>query len=638
MFAESLLKEKDNKILWFPVFIGTGILLFSLEHFTAAIILLMLIVASIILQNKNIYAITSLIILGFTAIFIRVSIIDTKFIDKTIYVNKAVATVREINQKISYKQIVLQDIKHYKLKSVSNIRIKAYKVDKNVKSGDIVSFSAKLTPPTAPVSPNAYDFANFAYFEKISAVGFATTPITLVQPSNKLILTSYIDSFRNYIALSLIKLMGKKTGNITAALIVGKRQGIDKKILEDIRNAGLAHLLAISGLHLTIVTSFFFLLSRKLFALSTHLATKYNTKKWAAIISISASFSYLTISGMSISAQRAFIMSSIILFAILIDRHSSTMRSITVAATIILVFEPESILKPSFQMSFAAVIGLCAFYESYKDKLNHSNMFYRTVTYFLTIVISSIIASLATTPYTIHHFNYFSLGGIISNLVAIPLTTIIILPFGIITTCLIPLHLSYLPALITSKAINILILISSKIGNMHYAFIPIHVFGNLSIIIITFGFLWLCLWQQRWRLFGIPTIIIGLIIGLNNKTPDILVNEKMVAVKGSDNNLYFLSRQRKNFVNRTWIAQNGQSDIYLYTEHKNNDKVNISCKDSYCIYNNNGKSTLFLYSKLLAVNTEKFDYVIQLRDFPIKNGDKITTFSQIQQGYFLWLK
>ncbi|MBQ4875093.1 MAG: ComEC/Rec2 family competence protein [Rickettsiaceae bacterium H1] len=463
-----------------------------------------------------------------------------------------------------------------------------------------------------------------------------TAPVKLYSKQKKS-LSYKIDMLRNYVTKSFIDLTGKENGNIAAALIVGKRQGIEPKIMTSMRKAGLAHLIAISGLHLTIVTFFFFILFRKVLALSLYLATEYEIKKWAALFGISASFFYLIISGMSISAQRAFIMVTIMLIAIIIDRNASTMRSVAVAATIVLLLEPESIFKPSFQMSFAAVIGLCAFYESYR-KLYVHNLFYRVCSYFSSVILSSIIASCATAPYTIYHFNYFSLGGIIANLVAIPLTTFLILPLGIITTILIPFHLAFLPSVIMSQGISLLIYTSKKVSNMPYSSFSVHTFDNLSIFIITFGFLWLCLWQQNWRFLGIPIFLSGMVIGLNYKTPDILVNEKTAAVKGSDNNLYFLSKQRKNFINKTWIAQNGQDKMYLYTEHSNSNKVGINCSKNNCKYFNKGKSVLFLFSPDSKIQINNFDYVIQLKEFPIEQTKNLISFDQVKNGYFLRIK
>lgn len=632
---DSFAQEQDNKILWLPVLIGIGIIISPAAYGKEFLILITaLFIFSVFLRNRLLSYVILLIGTGVATFYLRVHMLDTKFISEPLYAYKIIAKVHEINQKGKFTQIVLKDLKHYKLTGLTKIRIRAYNVANNVKSGDIVSFSAKLNPPPNMVSPYAYNFARFAYFKGIGAVGFAVTPVTLCQSMKNNFLEK-VDSLRNYIANSFIDIMGSRNGNIASALIVGKKQGIDLHIMDNIRKSGLAHLLAISGLHLTIVAFFFFVFFRKLFSLSMLLANKYNIKKWAAILGIISSAFYLIVAGMPISAQRAFIMVLITLIAILIDRNSSSIRSIAVSATIILLLEPESIFMPSFQMSFAAVIALCSFYETYKTLYIH-NMFYRLTGYFSSIALSSLVASLATTPYTIYHFNYLSLGGIISNLIAIPLTTLIILPCGIISVILIPTGLAEVTGFIMSQGINIIIYLSRKIGTIHYSAIPVHIFDDISVLVITGGFLWLCLWRQRWRLIGIPIILIGIIIGVNYQTPDVWVDKKTVAVKGSDGQLYFLSKQRKNFVNNTWINQNGQRKMHFYNEHKNNDSVSINCNRDYCEYYNRGKSVLFLYSSS-SVGLHDFDYILQLKDFPIRESDKLIPYKNIENGCFIWL-
>ena len=622
--VNSYRQERSNKALWYPVLIAVGILL----HYANFKKYIYFILLTLILRKKVFF-----IIIGLLAIQIRVWTINTEILDKPIYISNCTATIQEINYKDKSIQIILKDLHHRKLLHISKVRLKVYKLDSNIKSGDIVLFSGKLLPPPIMPSPYAYNFARFAYFDGISAVGYITNIKLAISKPKKFL--EGIDIVRNYIAKSFIETMGATNGNIASALIVGKRSGIDNETMTIIRNSGLAHLLAISGLHLTIVAFFFFTIFRKLCALSIFLATKYNIKKWAAIAGIIFSGFYLILSGMSISAQRAFIMVSIVLIAILIDRNSSTMRSVSVAATLILLLEPESILKPSFQMSFAAVIGLCAFFEVRHIIYVH-HIFYRVFDYLTSIILSSLVASLATTPYTVYHFNHLSLGGVISNLLAIPLTTIIILPSGIISAFFMPCGLGYIPSMVMSKGIDIILYISKIVGNLTYSSIPIHAFNNTAVLVITFGFLWLCLWQQKWCLLGIPVIFLGLVIGMNYKIADIFINEKMTAVKGDDGKLYFLAKPRKNFVNSVWLAQNAQDKIYTYAEHHNTDRVNISCSASYCEYYNNGKAVLFLYAPT-EMNFEKFDYVIQLKDFPVAHNNKIISYQQMKNGCFIWL-
>ncbi len=627
-----MILEVEDFYVWAPVLIGIGIIFSS--YVTVVVLFVILVCCGF---SKKSVATALLVLVGVVLINLRIYSINTQFIDRPQYIHNATAVIQEINYRTGAAQLILSNIQHYKLRKASKIRVKVHNLSESIKSGDKVLFSAKLHPPSRAVSPGAYDFAWFAYFNGISAVGFVTKPIQVLLKNDKTFF-QYTDIVRNYVASSFVKLINSTNGNIAAALIVGKRQGIDKATMENIRKAGLAHLFAISGLHITIVTFFFFVMTRKLFALSVFISTKYNIKKWSAIIAMIAGSCYLVISGMALSAQRAYIMVLIALTAILIDRNTSSIRSVAFAASVLLVIEPESIFTPSFQMSFAAVIALCSFYTSYKTPPTDGNLFYKLWGYFVSILTSSLIASFATAPYTIYHFNYLSVGGIIANLVAIPLTTFIILPLGVVSTILMPINLSAIPSSLMSYAISLLVNLSAKIAALPYSSIAVHKLSDTSLFVITFGFLFLTLWQKKWRVIGVPIIVLGVLLGFANNTPDILMNEKMVAVRGGDKNLYFLTKQRRNFINKTWVAQNGQREIYLYTQHNSDDNgVSILCNVGYCTYKNKGKSILFLYAKPEQIETNNFDYVIQLKEFDIDERSNVIKFEQIRDGYFMWL-
>ncbi len=197
--------------------------------------------------------------------------------------------------------------------------------------------------------------------------------------------------------------------------------------MDAIRDSGIAYLFAISGLHLSFVAGLFFIVFHNLFAISETLTLKYNTKKISAFLTILPTTFYLLITGMQISAQRAYIMVILVLVAIMIERKSRV-NSNCVCCCSDTLSRTRSNLKPGFQMSFSAVLALVASYQINANKLFKIKI----MKYFVSIMISSVIASLATVPHTIYNFNYFSISSIIANLVAIPIVTLIIIPLGII--------------------------------------------------------------------------------------------------------------------------------------------------------------------------------------------------------------
>ncbi|EAL59993.1 ComEC/Rec2 family protein, partial [Wolbachia endosymbiont of Drosophila simulans] len=651
----NLRNEQYNLILWFPVFQCVGILTYfslSFEPSCISIFLLLLptlILIAILYKRYAILCIALIaVLIGFTASKLRTALVDTQILDKERYVKDIVATVKDINDRGSYKQFLLSveksptisksspvipappfvipvldtGIQKKKIwipasragmtpdRALDNIRISVRtKVEKGIKIGDQVKLSAKLFPLKIAPSEYAYDFARIAYYQKISATGFATSKIALHKKAEARKFQEYIESFRQYIYENLQQNIKKPHADIISALLIGKKDGIDQKTMDAIRDSGIAHLFAISGLHLSFVAGLFFVVFRNLFAISETLTLKYNTKKISAFLTILPTTFYLLITGMQISAQRAYIMVILVLVAIMIERKYRGLIAIAFAAAVILIIEPEAILKPGFQMSFSAVLALVASYQINANKLFKIKI----MKYFVSIMISSVIASLATVPYTIYNFNYFSISGIITNLVAIPIVTLIIIPLGIIYVLLIPLGIEWIIAPFIERPINSILYITNAIASLQYLVIPIRTFPASSIIIITFGLLWLCLWERNWRFLGFFFIVLGICFSAAYKTPDILINADNVAAKESDNLLYSLTRKSRNFVIKTWAKQNGQNQILNHTKYSNPDK-----RLKYgCIYNKgNNKSVLLAYKKEdISENCDKVDLTIQLSEF-----------------------
>ncbi|WP_265041972.1 ComEC/Rec2 family competence protein [Wolbachia endosymbiont (group B) of Melanostoma mellinum] len=641
----NLCNEKYNLILWFPVFQCAGILTyFSLNFepscaFTISIFLLLspiLILIAILYRKYAILCISLIaVLIGFTASKFRTDSVNTHILDKERYVKDIVATVKDINDRGSYKQFLLYEIKNTKFK-LDNIRISVKtKAEEGIKIGDQVKLSAKLFPPKIAPSEYAYDFARIAYYQKISATGFATSKIVLYKKAEARKFQEYIESFRQYIYENLQQNTKKPHADIISALLIGKKDGIDQKTMNAIRDSGIAHLFAISGLHLSFVAGLFFIVFRNLFAISETLTLKYNTKKISAFFTILPTTFYLLITGMQISAQRAYIMVILVLVAIIIERKYRGLIAIAFAASVILIVEPEAILKPGFQMSFSAVLALVASYQI------NANKFLKIIKYFVSIMISSIIASLATVPYTIYNFNYFSISGIITNLVAIPIVTLIIIPLGIIYVLLIPLGTQWIITPLMERPIDSVLYITNAIANLQYLVIPIRTFPASSIIIITLGLLWLCLWERNWRFFGIFFILLGIFSSAMYRTPDILVSADNLAVKEGDNLLYSLTRKNRNFVVKTWAKQNGQNQIVNHTKFSDSNK-RLKCNDYGCIYNKgNNKSVLLAHKREdILENCNNVDLVIQLSKFnhPACNT-KIIKYSDLEVygTHSIWL-
>ncbi len=604
-------KEKYNLVLWVPVLQCMGIVFyFSLSFEPNCIIIFLLALIPLFIfytRHTILFVAVTAVFIGFSASKVKTVLVNTKALDKERYVKNMVATVKDIDNKGLYKQFLLAVFND----RLDNIRISVRTgIDNNIKIGDQVILSAKLLPLKIASAEYAYDFSRIAYYQKISATGFATSRMLLYRKAETKKIYEYIESFRQYIYENLQSNMKSVHANIMAALLIGKKDGVDSKTMDAIRNSGIAHLFAISGLHLSFVAGLFFLIFRNLFAVSEILTLNYNTKKISALLTILPTTFYLLMTGMQVSAQRAYVMAVLVLIAIILDRKYRALVAIAFAASVILVVEPESIFKPGFQMSFSAVLALISCYQ-----IKLFNV--RVLQYFVSILTSSVVASLATTPYTIYNFNYFSVSGIVANLIAIPIVTLIIIPLGLIYILLCPFKVEKLVVPIIEYPIDSILYLINTITNFS---ITMHAFPASSIIIITLGFLWLCLWAQRWRLYGISLILIGFLFGITYKMPDILVNVDNIAIKENDGLLYSLTGKSRNFVIRTWARQNGQDKVLNHKKYSGNSR--LRCDLDGCIYYHNNKLVLLTYKEKSILKYCNSSYlIVQLDDFSYQNCD-----------------
>ncbi len=247
----------------------------------------------------------------------------------------------------------------------NRIRLTARKAMLDAEIGDRLTGTARVGPPPAPVMPGGYDFAFHAWFDGLGGSGFFLGAPRLVAGSAA---GWSIESIRHGIAGTIRTALPGEAGGIAVALIVGDRSGIPEEVSEALRRSGLAHILAISGLHMTLIAGTVLVGARVFFAAIPGLALQYPVKKWAAGAALVAATLYLSISGGGVSARRAYIMIAIMLLAVLADRRALTMRNVAIAAFAVLLLSPQAILSPGFQMSFAAVAALIAMFEIARER------------------------------------------------------------------------------------------------------------------------------------------------------------------------------------------------------------------------------------------------------------------------------
>lgn len=416
-------------------------------------------------------------------------------------------------------QFVLSDVAlDEALQQGLNLRINVKSAHNKLEAaiGDRIRVFAKLYPLQSSIIPGGFDFGFYMYMDGIGGSGYSRAPLEILSHKEKNSAFEYIETFRENIYQSLIQNLGSEKGNFVAAILIGHTSGIDEKIADDMRDSGVSHILSVSGLHLSLVAMIFFSAARVLLNLSNNIAYRYDVKIIAAIISIIASFAYLLLTGSKIAATRAFIMTAIFIIANMIGRFAYPMRSVFIAAFVILVISPEFVMHPSFQLSFSAVICLISGYQFYLRNMyvfgSNVGLINTLKFYLIANIYSSVIASFATGPFVIFHFFKFANYSILMNLLAVPLMSFIIMPFGCLALILFGSGLEgylfkfigYFVGLIIDSAAETVRLPGSI---WHFGYI-----SDISLAVYAFGFFFVCVFQTSIRHLGFLFIIISCIM------------------------------------------------------------------------------------------------------------------------------
>src|ERR1700686_3424995 len=309
--------------------------------------------------------------------------------------------------------------------------------------GSFVELKARLQPPLAPLRSGSYDFARDMFFQGIGASGFVTGAIKTVEApvSGGLALryAAFMQGLRDAIDARIRTTLDGDKRAIATALLTGRRDAITTPVNDAMFISGLGHVLSISGYHMAVVAGVVFFAIRAMLALFPLLTVAFPIKKWAAAGALGAAAFYLLLSGAEVATQRSFYMTAVVLIAVMVDRRAVTFRTLAVAAMVVLALVPEALVHPSFQMSFAATLGLVALVQIGMPRLFASPDNSATARVALwggreimTLVLASLVAGLATTPYAAFHFHRVTPYGVLPNLAALPVVSALVMPAGLL--------------------------------------------------------------------------------------------------------------------------------------------------------------------------------------------------------------
>ncbi|MDD3182861.1 MAG: ComEC/Rec2 family competence protein [Alphaproteobacteria bacterium] len=607
----SFLNERDRWFLWLPVLIVVGIAVYFALPFQPALSLLALtpgMTVLTILSRRKPWAFPIMVSclaigLGFNAAQVETAREESPMLSAPLDPISMTGTLMRAEAlpegaRLTLKRPSIKTLPRKERPLTIRVKVKTPYAELP-KAGTRVNLWGPLWPPNDSAVPGGYDFRRQSFFKQLGATG-----LSYVQPrtyESRYPLAFFWDgaailfeTTRHALTLAAFERLDGPAKTMTAALLSGSQTGIDRKVMEAMRASGLSHLLSISGVHVSMMALLVYFPLRFLLALFPWIALRLPIKKIAAFTAILATALYTCLVGADAPTVRSALMTGLVFFAIMTDRRAQSLRLLALAASIIMLATPSAAMGASFQMSFAAVLAMIAAYEKRLDTALITGIewcgpsWMKTLTFHLRdIVLTSLIATAATTPFTIFHFQNFSFYGVVANMIAIPLTTFWIMPCLLLTYIFLPFGGASLFIDGTGWGVKGLISLAQTVATWPYAQIPFPPIPFWAFGLIIGGGLWLCLWRRAWRYAGLLAIMAGCFYPLFVTLPTVYISDDkpIWAVRLRDGRMAVYGKRKEDFTVGQWLQQVGQPKaLYLNDKTITTLPDELTCDAAYCAY------------------------------------------------------
>jgi competence protein ComEC len=607
--VREIILQKSRLFLWFPVFLSLGIALyFSLPAEPPMILGLAAFafaLAGLIVSagEKRVFMLAVFLAAsGFASAQLRTYSVYTPILEKEIGARLVHGRIEVIEgmEDGAGSRLLLSGVQIEKMTPEETpVRVRlSVRSDEGLQVGQRIRALAGLGPPSPPLQPGAFDFQRYMFFQRIGALGFAyKQPQVIGEPSVR---QNFIERIRVAIDRRIEAHLPYPEAAVAMALTTGRRAAISEEANDAITAAGLAHILSISGLHIGIVSGIVFFLSRLLMVCIPGFGLRQPVKKYAAILAFMAAAFYTLLAGATIPTQRSLIMVGIALFAIIVDRSPLSIRLVAFAAFAVLLFAPESLMSASFQMSFAAVAGLVMVFDYLRPWMSawhrQAGLTKRAALYLLSVSLTTVIATVATAPFTIFHFQQFQIYGVIANALAVPLSAFVIMPAAVLALVLMPFGLEQWPLVAMGAGVDAMIDISVWVAALPYALVKIPAPPPAALPCFMAGIMLLFLVKGVLRYAAVVPLIACILMIAAWRQPDIVVAPgfDLAGVRAEDGSLYVSSLRREKFVREKWESNYGLQEGSALAWPKEGQAGPLNCDEAACRAEINGKRVSFL--------------------------------------------
>jgi competence protein ComEC len=587
---------------WVPVAFGTGIAFyFAADHEpvapVTAVTAAALCVAAFLLRRQKIFPAAVMIAAmaaGFATATWKTVLIGHEVLARPMYSVSLSGFVETRDIRERTDRFVLRVTRMESSRSQAKLERVRLSVRKGTAPavGSFVELKARLQPPLAPLRPGSYDFGRDMFFQGIGASGFVTGAIKTLEPPVKggfsLRYAAFMQDLRDAIDARIRTVLDGDKRAIATALLTGRRDAITTPVNDAMFISGLGHVLSISGYHMAVVAGVVFFTVRALLALIPALTSGFPIKKWSAAAALAAAAFYLLLSGAEVATQRSFFMTAVVLIAVLVDRRAVTFRTLAVAAMIVLVLAPEALVHPSFQMSFAATLGLVALVQIGMPRLFAApdNSVTAKVALWggreiVTLTLASLVAGFATTPYAAFHFHRVTPYGVLANLAAMPVVSALVMPAGLLGLAAMPFGLDGVFWWLMGVGIDWMIFVTEWVAALPGAIGRMAAFGIGPLILSSAGIVLLGLLRTPLRWSGAIVLVLSVVWALAVPQPDILISGDghNVGVRGKDGRLHVMHSAKDAFLLKEWLA----ADADARSPVDSSLDEGVSCDQTGCV-------------------------------------------------------
>lgn len=617
---ERLGEQKEGAFLWLPVFLGTGAAfyfsllgeppLFLVGAFLTGTALLALRLLIALKKGKRPEIVFPLFLTAIALFWVGAGFaiaqgktwyLATPMLEKEIGPLKLTGRVKVLDEKESGKGWVAV---------VDNVQLDSYrklpppeKLPNTVRlsgrgelsfmAGDEISSLVKIRPASPPMMPGGFDFQRFYFFEGIGASGIALGKPEIVSKAEEGSLGFFLERLRQKIGERISSVLGPRIAAITTALMTGERAAISEDDWNALRGSGLAHIISISGLHVALFAAPVFFFVRLFLAAIPKVALRYPIKKIAALIALVSCILYVGMVVPSVPTYRALLMTGIALIAIMTDRSPFSLRLLSFAAIVVLVFSPESVWSASFQMSFAAVLALVAVADWMRPYWSawsrHAGFLRKSSLYLGGALLTTVIASLATSPFSSFHFQQIASYSVLGNGLVMPLSGLVIMPMMIVTFLTMPFGLEQYPVRAMGWGVEKMLDIAHAVTNLPGSVIHTSVWPFSALMALVIAGLCLFLLSGKARLAAAAPFLAFLIlltIGENYPGVQVSPSGKLILVRDGGGVLASTRRAEKTLL-ENWMKQAGRADEIPNTFPKYGSELfgesgKVSCDNQAC--------------------------------------------------------